>query len=101
MPCPKNGVPRSRTAFRDGFLAAFFPADFKVPGTRNRGEVMSMFAKFRKLRFYCRLGPWPRNDLGVIVGEPENFVAGGNVAGDCAARTRSEVGKQPLKNSRP
>src|SRR5258706_4045015 len=34
----------------------------------------------------------PRNNLGVIASERENFVDGGNIAGDCPARTRVDVG---------
>src|ERR1700730_6879318 len=34
----------------------------------------------------------PRNNLGVTASERENLVDGGNIAGDCPARTRVDVG---------
>jgi len=44
----------------------------------------------------------PRNNLGVIVGERKNFVAGGNIAGDCAARAGVDVGIHAVeKNKSP
>jgi hypothetical protein len=39
----------------------------------------------------------PRNNLGVIVGERENFVGGGNHAADCSARTGVDVGIHPVE----
>src|ERR1700735_2119828 len=48
-------------------------------------------AGFREVRFVAERAV-PRNNLGVIVGERENFVGGGNHAGDCSARTGVDVG---------
>src|SRR5882762_8673771 len=52
--------------------------------------------EFREVRFVAERAV-PRNNLGVITGERENFVDGGNSASDCAARTGVDVGIYPVE----
>ena len=83
-----DGVEIGEGLFRDGFqggfsrglqfLNAIARSDEHVPG-------------FREVRFVAERAV-PRNNLGVIVGERENFVGGGNHACDFAARTGVDVG---------
>ena len=51
---------------------------------------------FREVRFVAERAV-PRNNLGVIVGERENFVGGGNHAADFFARTGVDVGIHPVE----
>lgn len=43
----------------------------------------------------------PRNKLRVVVGQRENFVAGGNIAGDSSARTGVDVGIHAVEKQVP
>jgi len=66
------------------FLNAIARSDEHVPG-------------FREVRFVAERAV-PRNNLGVLIGERENFVGGGDHAVDIAASTWVDVGIHALKN---
>ena len=74
--------------FGDSFLCGFSRGLQLLNAVAGGNERV---AKFREVRFVAEPAV-PRNDLGVVVGERENFVGGGNHAGECAARTGVDVG---------
>src|SRR6266436_4324268 len=55
---------------------------------------------FREVRFVSERAV-PRNNPGVIVGKRENFVGGGDHAGDFAARTGVDVGIHAVEKLSP
>src|SRR5580700_10055885 len=65
------------------FLNAIARSDQHVPEFREVGLVAERAV--------------PRNNLGVVACERENFVDGGNRAGECAARTGVDVGIHPVE----
>ncbi len=83
-----DGFEIGERLFRDGFLGGFSRGlqflnaiaggDEHVPG-------------FREVRFVAERAV-PRNNLGVIAGERENCVGGGNHAIDFAARAGVDIG---------
>ncbi len=82
-----NSVEIGEGLFRDGFQGGFSRALQALNAiTRSDQHIPG----FREVRFVANRAV-PRNDLGVIVGERENFVGGGNHACDFAARTGIDV----------
>jgi hypothetical protein len=66
--------------FRNGFLGGFSRGLQFLNAIAGGDEHVP---EFREVRFVAERAV-SRDNLGVIVGERENFVAGGNIAGDCA-----------------
>ncbi len=76
-----NGVEIGERLFRDGFLGGFTRGlQFLNALARSDEHV----PEFREVLFVGERAV-PRNNLSVIAGERENFVGGGNHAGNCAA----------------
>src|SRR6202521_4324535 len=74
--------------FRNGFLGGFSRGLQCLNAIARSDEHVP---EFREVRFVAERAV-PRNNLGGIAGERENFVGGGNHAGDCAARIGVDVG---------
>src|SRR5260370_21489302 len=83
-----DGVEIGERLSRDGFLGGFSRGLQFLHAIAGGDEHV---AEFRELRFAAERAV-PRNNLGVIAGERENFVGGGNHAGDFAACTGVDVG---------
>jgi hypothetical protein len=88
MPLPQTGS-RSANGFSATASWADFPADFQFLNAIARSN--EHVPRFREVRFVAERAV-SRNNLGVIVGEPENFVGGDDHAIDIAARTGVDVG---------
>src|SRR6201984_3119350 len=79
--------------FRDGFLGGFSRGlQFLNAIARSDEHV----PEFLEVRFVAERA-MPRNNLGVIAGERENFVDGSNSTSDCAPRTGVDVGIYPVE----
>src|SRR5882762_9812774 len=88
-----DGVEIGEWLLRDGFLGGFSRGlQFLNAIARSDQHV----PESREVCFVAERAV-PRNNLGVIAGERENFVDGGNSASDCAARTGVDVGIYPVE----
>jgi len=84
--------------FRDGFQYGFTSGLQFLNAIAGGDEHVP---EFREVRFVAERAV-PATNLGVIAGERENLVGGGNIASDCATRTGVDVGIHAVeKNRRP
>src|ERR1700747_1925783 len=88
-----DGVEIGEWLLRDGFLGRF---SRRLQFLNAIARSDQHFPEFREVSFAAERAV-PGNNLGVIAGERENFVDGGNSASDCAARTGVDVGIYPVE----
>jgi hypothetical protein len=92
-----DGIEIGERFFRNGFLGGFSRGLQFLNAIARSDEHVS---GFHEICFVAERAV-PRNNLGVVVGEGENFVGGGDHAGDFAARTGVDVGIHAVKNVSP
>src|SRR5260370_42277145 len=83
-----DGVEIGEGLFRDGFLGGFSGGLQFLHAIAGGDEHV---AEFREAGFVAERAV-PRNNFGVIAGEREDFIGGGDHAGDIAAGTGGDVG---------